>query len=102
MDMTNIDFSVFADLKDVVNEAREIVQQGVMPISVGADEAGKLIGVSGSTIRNLMKEGELEGHVAGGKVVVKVDDLRAFVEASPKAYELKRPELRGRPRKKDE
>ena len=53
------------------------------PISVGVNDAASMIGVSRSKLYELIKSGEIKTFEGGGRTLIKVSDLRAWVDARP-------------------
>ena len=56
---------------------------GVDRIAVTRDQAAELVGVSKDTIVRAVRAGRLVEHYPSAKPVILVDDLRAWIAASP-------------------
>ena len=54
-----------------------------LTISLPVVDAAKSVGVSRSYLDGAIKAGDLIAHKAGNKVLVDVDDLRAWLKALP-------------------
>ena len=53
------------------------------PLAVDTDTAARLVGLSPSTIRALMRRGDLVARYSGTKPIFIVDELRTFLETLP-------------------
>lgn len=50
----------------------------VEPVLVGVEDAGRVLGLSGKTVRRMIASGELASVLVGGRRLLAVDDLRAW------------------------
>ncbi len=51
------------------------------PIALGVEAASRAVGISRSGLYSLIATGELKSIKAGGRRLILIDDLRAFLEA---------------------
>ena len=68
-----------AKLVNADNEAAIVLA----PLAVDTDTAARLVGLSPSTVRALMRRGDLVARYSGTKPIFIVDELRAFLETLP-------------------
>jgi len=59
------------------------VEVVLSPLAVDTETAARLVGLSPSTIRALMRRGDLVPRYSGSKPIFIVDELRAFLETLP-------------------
>ncbi len=53
------------------------------PIAVSRDQAAEMVGLSNKTICRAIARGDLVEHFPTAKGVILLDDLRAWIDASP-------------------
>lgn len=53
-----------------------------------SNQAGELFGVTGQTIKNWVKQGQLEGYRVGGRIMVPKDALIKYVQRARTSLEL--------------
>ena len=58
----------------------DVVAVVSVPRLLGAAEVGKVLGVSAQTVRRRIHEGELPALIDHGRLVVRGDELRAFID----------------------
>lgn len=59
------------------------VAVALAPLAVDTDTATRLVGLSPSTVRALMRRGDLVARYSGTKPIFIVDDLREFLRTLP-------------------
>lgn len=58
--------------------------QQAAPLSVGVEEAGRILGISRSATYELIAEGELKTFKLGRRRLALVSELKAFIERAAK------------------
>lgn len=51
-------------------------------------EAGQLLGVSGQTIKNWVRQGQLQGYRVGGRIMIPKDVVADYVQRARRSLEL--------------
>jgi excisionase family DNA binding protein len=68
----------------------EVVREDTVPSLdlLTSTEAGELLGVTGQTIKNWVRQGRLQGYRVGGRIMVPKDAVAEYVERARRSLEL--------------
>lgn len=70
-----------------------IIEEAQLPTSTALDlltttQAGELFGVTGQTIKNWVREGQLQGYRIGGRVMIPRETVAAYVARASTSLDL--------------
>lgn len=88
------------DVETLLEELRRVVAGQAEPMTVGLEEAARRLSVSASTVRRLVRSGQLLTVRIGGRVMVPMGELRRL--ASPTEAPKRVPAPAGPPKSQRE